>query len=83
MVLLLKSANMSRTVQLEVEIPGELARLRLPQGVERRLHQLLDKQDSGQQLTDDERREAEGLAELNDLLSLLRLRSERLGKRAA
>ena len=74
---------MSQTIQLEVEMPGELGRLRLPEGVERRLHDLLDKQDSGQPLTGDERREAEGLAELNDFLSLLRLRSERLNKRAA
>lgn len=73
---------MSQTVQFEVEMPDELARLRLPKGVERRLHDLLDKQDSGQTLTDEERREAEGLADLNDLLSLLRLRSERLTKSA-
>ncbi|MBI4659502.1 MAG: hypothetical protein HY735_11735 [Verrucomicrobia bacterium] len=62
-------------------MPDELARLRLPKGVERRLHELLDKQDSGQPLTYEECREAEGLADLNDLLSLLRLRSERLSKR--
>jgi hypothetical protein len=74
---------MSQTIQVEVEMPDELERLCLPKGVERRLHELLDKQDSGQSLTDDERHEAEGLAELNDFLSLLRLRSERLGKRAA
>ena len=64
-------------------MPDDLNHLQLPKGVERRLHELLDKQDSGQPLTDDERREAEGLAALNDFLSLLRLRSERLGKRAA
>ena len=74
---------MSQTIQLEVEMPDELEQLRLPKGVERRLHELLDKQDSGRLLTEDERREAEGLAGLNDFLSLLRLRSERLGKRAA
>ena len=72
---------MPQTIQFEVEMPDELARLRLPKGVERRLHDLLDKQDSGQPLTDEERREADGLADLNDLLSLLRLRSERLSKR--
>lgn len=38
---------------------------------------LLDKQDSGQLLTDPEQREAEGLVDLADLLSLLRLRAER------
>ena len=74
---------MSQTIQLEVEMPDELEQLRLPKGVERRLHELLDKQDSGRLLTEAERREAEGLAGLNDFLSLLRLRSERLGKRAA
>lgn len=74
---------MSQTIQFEVEMPADMADLRLPKGVERRLHDLLDKQDSGQPLTDNERREAEGLADLNDFLSLLRLRSERLGKRAA
>ena len=74
---------MTQTIQLEVEMPAEFERLRLPKGVERRLHELLDKQDSGQPLTDNERREAEGSADLNDFLSLLRLRSERLSKRAA
>ena len=74
---------MSETIQFEVEMPDELALLRLPEGVERRLHELLDKRDSGQPLTDEERREAEGLADLNDFLSLLRLRSERLSKRTA
>jgi hypothetical protein len=74
---------MPRSIHVEVELPGELKQLRLPAGVEHRLHELLDKQDSGQPLTDHELREAEGLAELNDFLSLLRLRSERLAKRAA
>jgi hypothetical protein len=73
---------MSQTIRLELEVPGELKLLRLPKGVDRRLQELLDKQDSGQRLSDDERRESEGLVELNDLLSLLRLRSERLSHAA-
>lgn len=77
------NTNMSQKVQFEIEWPDDQERLRLPKAVERRLHQLLDKQDSGQPLTDEERREAEGLADLNDLISLLRLRSERLRKQAA
>jgi hypothetical protein len=64
-------------VQLEVELPDDLARLALPEGVDRRLHALLDKQDLGGGLTDDERLEAEGLADLADLLTILRLRTER------
>jgi hypothetical protein len=67
---------------IEIEMPDDLARFRLPEGVQERLHSLLDKQDGGQPLTDSERREAEGLVNLADLLSLLRLRSERLSGHA-
>jgi hypothetical protein len=69
---------MSHSVQLEVEMPGDLARFRLPKGVQHRLEELLDKQDTGRALTPDEKHEAEGLVDLADLLSLLRLRAERL-----
>ena len=72
---------MSHTIQ--IEMPGDLALFHLPKGVEHRLHELLDKQDAGTPLTENERQEADGLAELNDLVSLLRLRSERLDKQAA
>ena len=68
---------MVSSVKIEVEIRADLARLRLPDIVQERLHMLLDKQDSGQPLTDAERHEAEGLVNLADLLSLLRLRAER------
>ena len=63
---------------IEIEMPDDLARFRLPEGVQERLTTLLDKQDGGQPLTDSERREAEGLVNLADLLSLLRLRAERV-----
>jgi hypothetical protein len=68
---------MSSSVKIEIEIPDDLARFRLPNGVQERLNTLLDKQDHGQPLTDSEQREAEGLVDLADLLSLLRLRAER------
>lgn len=68
---------MPYSVRIEIEIPTDLARFRLPDGVQERLHMLLDKQDSGQPLTDPERNEAEGIVDLADLLSLLRLRAER------
>ena len=61
---------------LDLDLPGELARLRLPTGVAQRLQGLLDRQDSGQPLTADERAEAEGLTDLVDLPTLLRLRAE-------
>ena len=65
----------SAKVQLELEVPADLARLQLPEGVDRRLQALLDKQDGGTPLSSDEQAEAEGLVELADLLTLLRLRS--------
>ena len=68
---------MTSSIRVGIEIPDDLARFRLPDGVQERLHTLSDKQDCGQPLTDAERREAEGLMDLADLLSLLRLRAER------
>lgn len=51
-------------VTIELEIPGDLARFRLPRGVNARLQELLDRRDSGTPLTKAERLEAEGLVEL-------------------
>ena len=69
---------MSQPVDIRLEVPDDLAKLRLPEGVQQRLQFLLDRQDQAGTLTPDERREAEGLAALAELLSLLRLRAERL-----
>ena len=60
---------------LAIDPPADLARFRLPAAVAARLQSLLDRQDAGQLLTADERAEAEGLVDLADLLTLLRLRS--------
>lgn len=65
---------MSTSAKVEIEVPEDLARLHLPEGVDRRLQALLDKQDGGTPLTPDEQAEAEGLVDLADLLTLLRLR---------
>jgi hypothetical protein len=72
-------AETARNVEIALELPEDLARLRLPESVDRRLQSLLDKQDRGEPLSNEERNEAEGLSELADLLSLLRLRAARLG----
>ena len=66
------------TLTIEVDLPSDLARFRLPEAVAARLHALLDRQDSGQDLTASEREEAEGLVNLAELLTLLRLRAERM-----
>lgn len=65
------------TVTIEVELPQDLQQFRLPAAVNARLQRLLDRQDSGHPLTDAERQEAEGLVDLAEFLSLLKLRSER------
>jgi hypothetical protein len=67
---------MSQLVTIELDLPDELAQLQLPPAVNARLRQLLDRQENGVPLKDAERREAEGLVELAELLTLLRLRAE-------
>jgi hypothetical protein len=67
----------SATVDFEIEVPADLARLHLPEGLDRRLQALLDKQDGGTALSADEQAEAEGLVDLADLLTLLRMRASK------
>jgi len=74
---------MPQAIQIEVQMPGDLARFRLPEGVQKRLQKLLDKQDQGRALSAAEKSEAEGLVDLSEVLSLLRLRAERTRRRAA
>jgi|GEM_PF-3182271 len=80
------------TMPQVVEIPilfqrryaNELTQFQLPQAVHdsaeptlrERLQFLLDRQDAGTTLSDPERREAEGLVDVTEFLSLLRLRLE-------
>lgn len=68
------------TLTLEVDLPVDLARFRLPQAVAARLQDLLDRQDAGQLLTVPESAEAEGLVNLAEFLTLLRLRAERVAQ---
>lgn len=67
--------SMSSIIAFELTVPSDLAKLEFPAGVKRRLKDLLDKQDMGSGLTAPERREAEGLADLAELLGLLKLRA--------
>jgi hypothetical protein len=62
---------------VRVELPGDLQRLRFPKALDRRLHELLDKQSTEGKLSAAERAEAEGLVEVAEMVSLLRLRTER------
>ncbi len=56
-----------------MDFPAGMAPLGLPEGVDRRLHLLLDKQDRGESLTEGE--QAEGRVDLSDFLSLLKMRT--------
>ena len=72
---------MSQMLAIKLEVPDDLAKFRLPPGVHTRLQDLLDRQDNGKRLTVAERKEAEGLVNLAELLSLLRLRAGRISNR--
>lgn len=74
---------MAKPVKIVLEMPADLAKFRMPKGLHRRLHDLLDKQDRGEKLSAAERREAEGLVEMSELLTLLRLRAERASPRVS
>lgn len=59
----------------QIEIPRDLSPFELPSGVNDRLQSLLDRQDRGEPLTPQERHEAEGLVDLAEFLTLLKLRA--------
>jgi hypothetical protein len=65
------------TLTLDVDLPADLERFRLPEAVAKGLQSLLDQQDAGRSLSVQERDEAEGLVDLAEFLTLLRLRAER------
>jgi hypothetical protein len=64
-----------------IELPEEVVRFELPEAVQSRLQYLLDKQDAGEELTPEEREEAEGLVDLAEFLSYLRLNARRIYQR--
>ncbi len=66
------------TLMIQVDLPNDLARFRLPQAVAARLQTLLDRQDLGESLSAHEREEAEGLVDLAEFFTWLRLRAERM-----
>ncbi len=68
--------------QVLIEIPDNLSHFRLPKGVDGRLQTLLDRQDRGEELTSEERQEAEGLVDLAEMLSLIKLRARRAEQEA-
>jgi hypothetical protein len=73
---------MAQSITLKLELPADWRRFRMPKALQYRLQELLDRQDRDGKLSARERREATALAELADLLALIKLRA-RLATRAA
>jgi hypothetical protein len=71
---------MPRSVLVELELPKDWRKFRLPAALHERLQELLDRQDETGKLSRKERREASALTELVDLLSLMRLRAKLAAK---
>lgn len=63
------------SVTLQLELPDDWERFRLPPALNSRLQTLLDRQDQGATLSEAERNEAEALCDLVDMLALMKLRA--------
>ncbi len=73
---------MPSPIVVEIEMPAGWEDFRLPEGLHRRLQELLDRQDAGAVLSASEREEAQGLVDVAEWLSLLRLQAKRIGRDA-
>ena len=78
-----RNATMSKSLLVEAELPRDWRKFRLPRALQDRLQELLDRQDRERKLMPRERREATALAELVDMLSIMRLRAKLAGRRPA
>jgi hypothetical protein len=67
---------MVQSVLVELELPKDWRKFRLPRALHERLQELLDRQDETGKLSAKERREATALTELVDVLSVMRLRAK-------
>ena len=66
---------MAQHVSVELNLPKDWRQFRLPKALHDRLQELLDRQDREGKLTARDRGEAKALAELVDMLSLLKARA--------
>lgn len=76
----LQTKAMPKTITVQMPATGDISQLKLPAGVQSRLQELLDRQDKGIKLTAKERKEAEGLVDMAEWLSLLKMRTQRLAQ---
>ena len=63
-------------MKIHLELPEDWQALRLPEALQERLQNLLDLQDAQGSLSSQERRKAEALVQLLDMLALMRLRAD-------
>jgi hypothetical protein len=66
---------MAQAVVVELDLPKDWRKFRLPPALHDRLQELLDRQDREGKLSARERREAKALVELVDMLSLMKARA--------
>jgi hypothetical protein len=71
------------TVTVELDLPEDWEAFKLPPALHDRLQDLLDRQDEQGRLDDRDRREAEALTQLVDMLSIMKPRAEAAQKRSA
>jgi hypothetical protein len=71
------------SVLVELDLPRDWEKFRLPPALNHRLQELLDRQDRDGKLSAQERREATALTELVDILTLLKLRAKLARRRGA
>ena len=68
-------------ILVELDVPADWAKFRLPAALHKRMQELLDRQDREGKLSTAERKEAQALTELVDMLTLMKLRAERATSR--
>jgi hypothetical protein len=71
---------MAQSVIVELNLPKDWRNFRLPPALQDRLQDLLDRQDRDGKLPARERREAEALVELVDMLTLMKARIAEVGR---
>ena len=72
---------MSQTVMVQLDLLKDWRTFRMPRGLQTRLQDLLDHQDQTGKLTRRERPKANGLVELAEMLTLMKLRVRLAAKR--
>ena len=65
---------MPKTLMVQLDLPKDWRTFRMPRGLQTRLQELLDRQDQTGKLTRRERQESNGLVELAEMLTLMKLR---------